>query len=62
MKIGIVIDRFDPHRGGAESWTFQFVRQLLKRAYEIHVVAEEFSPAVLDLPIIPHPLGEVVGA
>jgi UDP-glucose:(heptosyl)LPS alpha-1,3-glucosyltransferase len=49
MKIGLVLERFDPHRGGLEHWTWQFARQLLDRGHEVHIVAFEFHPAALEL-------------
>ena len=53
MRIGLVIERFDPQRGGAEYWTFQFAQRLLARGHEVHVVAEQFSEAGLRLPVVP---------
>ena len=43
MKIGLVLDHFDPRRGGVEQWTDQFARQLLRLGYEVHVVATTFQ-------------------
>ncbi len=59
MNVGLVIDQFDPHRGGAEHWTFQFARRLLVRGYEVHVVAQGIGPAAAGLPIVAHPLGRI---
>jgi UDP-glucose:(heptosyl)LPS alpha-1,3-glucosyltransferase len=56
MKIGLVIEQFDPRRGGAEQWTFQFAERLLARGHEVHVVAQGFGPAARRLPIEAHPL------
>jgi UDP-glucose:(heptosyl)LPS alpha-1,3-glucosyltransferase len=42
MKIGLVLERFDPVRGGLEHWTWQFAHQLLSRGHEVHVVAFDF--------------------
>ena len=42
MKIGLVVERFDPARGGAEHWTTQFARRLVARGHEVHVVAFDF--------------------
>lgn len=54
MKIGLVIECFDPHRGGAEHWTCQFADWLLRQGHEVHVVARSFSPAGQRLPVIAH--------
>lgn len=59
MRIGLVIDYFDPHRGGAEHWTFQFARRLVTRGYEVHVVAQAVSPAGAALPVTGHPIGPI---
>lgn len=44
MKIGLVLERFDPARGGLEHWSWQFARCLLARGHEVHVVAFDFAP------------------
>jgi len=59
MRIGLVIEHFDPQRGGAEQWTFQFAGRLLERGHEVHVVAQEFSPAARRIPIVAHRLGRI---
>lgn len=59
MRVGLVIDYFDPHRGGAEHWTFQFARRLLARGHEVHVVAQGFGPAGAALPVFAHPMGRI---
>jgi UDP-glucose:(heptosyl)LPS alpha-1,3-glucosyltransferase len=56
MKIGLVIERFDPVRGGAEHWTWQFARSLARRGHEVHVVAFGFHDAVANDGIIAHRL------
>ena len=35
MRIGLVIQHFDPHRGGAEHWTYQFALRLLAGGHEV---------------------------
>ncbi|MEO5722181.1 MAG: glycosyltransferase family 4 protein [Chthoniobacterales bacterium] len=50
MKIGLVLEQFDPTKGGLEHWTWQFARDLQRRGHEVHVVAFDF-----------HPEGEVAG-
>ncbi len=61
MRIGLVIEQFDPRRGGVEQWTSQAVEQLLRRGHEVHVVARRASAAALAMPIVVHPLGDVRG-
>ena len=56
MKIGLVIEQFDPARGGAEHWTWQFARSLARRGHEVHVVAFRFHEAVANDGIFPHRL------
>lgn len=58
MRIGLTIEFFKPLRGGAEQWTFQFAEQLLARGHEVHVIAQEFAPA-LHLPVVRHELGRI---
>lgn len=55
MKIGLVIESFDPMRGGAEHWTWQFARWLLAANHEVHVVARHF-PKPLAIDVVPHSL------
>lgn len=43
MKIGLVLDCYDPRRGGVEQWTHQFANQLLHAGHEVHVVARSFA-------------------
>ena len=59
MKIGLVLERFDPARGGLEHWTWQFARELLLRGHEVHVVAFELHPAAEEGGLQAHPLGEM---
>lgn len=54
MRIGLVIEHFNPQRGGAEQWTYQFTDRLLAAGHEVHVVAGYFSPSVRDMPIVRH--------
>jgi UDP-glucose:(heptosyl)LPS alpha-1,3-glucosyltransferase len=56
MKIGLVLERFDPARGGLEHWTWQFARCLTARGHEVHVVAFEFYAGTASDGIIPHRL------
>ena len=56
MKIGLVIEQFDPMRGGAEHWTWQFARSLVRRGHEVHVVAFGFHDAIANDDVITHQL------
>ena len=54
MRIGLVLEQFDPRRGGLECWTARFAEQLIRRGHEVHVVARQFHlpPATsLDSPM-----------
>lgn len=54
MKIALALPSFDPHRGDMEALVFQLARQLLALKNEIHIVAQHFSDAGLELPIVSH--------
>jgi UDP-glucose:(heptosyl)LPS alpha-1,3-glucosyltransferase len=54
MRIGLVVERFDPLRGGLEQWTYRFARELLARGHEVHVVSREFAGRAASLPITRH--------
>ena len=56
MKIGLVIEQFDPARGGAEHWTWQFARALARRGHEVHIVAFEFHDDIANDDVITHQL------
>ena len=56
MKIGLVLERFDPAGGGLEHWTWQFAHCLMERAHEVHVVAFEFHAGAANDGIITHRL------
>lgn len=62
MRIGLVIDRFDPRRGGAEQWTFQHAQQLLARGHEVHVISREIGGLAAELPVVAHRLGSASSA
>jgi UDP-glucose:(heptosyl)LPS alpha-1,3-glucosyltransferase len=59
MRIGIVIDRFQSLRDGAQNWTYHFTRHLLAEGHEVHIVAQDFAPQTGQLPIVRHPLGRI---
>lgn len=41
MKVALILEKFDPHKGGLEHWTWQFAHGLVRRGHEVHVVAFE---------------------
>jgi UDP-glucose:(heptosyl)LPS alpha-1,3-glucosyltransferase len=53
MRIGLVIESFDPSRGGAEQWTCQLADALVARGHEVHVAAQSFA-ALPQPPIVAH--------
>ncbi len=59
MKIGLVIDCFDPRRGGAQEWTRQYAGYLLARGHEVHVVTQLVAGGAERLPIVAHCLGPI---
>lgn len=56
MKVGLVLERFDPARGGLEQWTWQFARRLVATGHEVHVVAFDFHAGTPNDGIITHQL------
>jgi UDP-glucose:(heptosyl)LPS alpha-1,3-glucosyltransferase len=56
VKIGLVLEKFDPHMGGLEHWTWQFALRLLRRNYEVHVIAFEANPAAAGSGLVLHQL------
>jgi len=60
MEIGLVIDYFDPHRGGAEHWTYQFARCLRTAGHTVHVITQSATTAGDTLGVHVHSLGRVV--
>jgi UDP-glucose:(heptosyl)LPS alpha-1,3-glucosyltransferase len=59
MRIGLVIERFDPRRGGAEQWTFQLAQRLLAGGHEVHVVSQGVAATAAGLPLVAHCLGSI---
>ncbi len=45
MRIGLVLEHFDPHRGGLEHWAWQFGHAMIERGHELHVLAQSYPPA-----------------
>ncbi|MGC9259572.1 MAG: glycosyltransferase family 4 protein [Phycisphaerae bacterium] len=41
MKIALIIEHFDPARGGAENYTFWLAEQLTRRGHAVHVVCHD---------------------
>ena len=56
MKIGLVLECFDPLRGGLEQWTWQFARRLTELGHEVHIVACDFSVPDYGIPLVLHPV------
>jgi UDP-glucose:(heptosyl)LPS alpha-1,3-glucosyltransferase len=54
MRIGLVLEQFDPLRGGLEQWTWQFVQWLVDRGHEVHVAAMRFAEPVLQAEFVAH--------
>jgi len=59
MRIGLVLEQFDPRRGGLEQWSCRFAGLLAERGLEVHVVAERFGEQTAAMPIAAHRLGPV---
>lgn len=55
MKIALVLDRFDPRRGGLERWTHRFAEWLVSGGHVVHVVASEFGDTSLEVKRHPFP-------
>ncbi len=51
MRIGLVIESFDPQRGGAEQWTWQFAQRLVSRGHEVHVISRHFPVGPGRMPV-----------
>ncbi len=56
MKIALVIESFDPCRGGAEAWTYHHALNLLARGHEVHVIAQDIAAEAEGLPVVLHRL------
>ena len=59
MNIALVIDSFDPRRGGAQKWTHQYAARLLLPGHEVHVVTQEAAGDIERLPLVIHRLGRI---
>ncbi len=58
MRVALVLEHFDPPRGGLERWTWQFAGEILRRGHEVHVVAKQFCRQSESLPIVAHPVAD----
>ncbi|MHB1036694.1 MAG: glycosyltransferase family 4 protein [Pirellulales bacterium] len=56
MKVALVIDCFDPRRGGAEQWTSQFAARLVRDGHEVHVVTDHRAPEAAHPGLVLHRL------
>jgi UDP-glucose:(heptosyl)LPS alpha-1,3-glucosyltransferase len=56
MRVGLVLEHFDPERGGLEQWAAQFVAALARRDIEVHVLAFDFVPAAVPDAVALHPV------
>jgi len=56
MRVGLVVEQFDPLRGGKEQWSVQFASRLIELGHEVHVVASRFGDQVCTMPIVHHRL------
>jgi UDP-glucose:(heptosyl)LPS alpha-1,3-glucosyltransferase len=56
MRIGLVLEQFDPARGGREQWTWAFTQRLLELGHEVHIVARSCAAKARQLPIAYHPV------
>lgn len=62
MRIGLVIREFNPNRGGAEHWTWQFAGALVRHGHAVTVVAERFADETKRLGVTAHRLKRVSSA
>jgi UDP-glucose:(heptosyl)LPS alpha-1,3-glucosyltransferase len=56
MKIGLILERFDPGRGGLENWTWQFAQRLVARGHDVHVVTLESTARAITEAVTIHRL------
>ena len=59
MRVGIVINRFDPQIGGAELWTHRYAHWLLEQDCEVHVIARSFATSSATRRLFHVPLANV---
>ncbi len=58
VKIGLLLEQFEPSRGGLEHWTWQYAHALRARGQEVHVVAFTFAKGLEGSGLVLHPMGE----
>ncbi len=46
LRIGLVIDRLDPEKGGAEAYLLGLARYLVRQGHAVHHLARHFGPGV----------------
>jgi UDP-glucose:(heptosyl)LPS alpha-1,3-glucosyltransferase len=56
VKIGLILEKLEPDRGGLEHWTWQFARSLAARGHDVHVLAFGFATNVEALGVTTHEL------
>ncbi len=56
MKIGLVLEHFDPRRGGLEQWCWQFTQALIARDHQVHVISKDFCKEAEAMPVCCHRL------
>lgn len=61
MRLALVLDRFDPDRGGLEHWAWQWTTWLLDHGHEVDVVAAEAALGPPRAGLSLHRLGGPVG-
>jgi len=54
MRVGLVLQHFDPRRGGLEQWSVRFAERLAARRHEVHVVARLFGGGGASAPVVRH--------
>lgn len=47
MRVGLILNRFDPSWGGLENWTCHYARWLAEEGHRVHVVAFVIKSAAL---------------
>lgn len=53
VKIGLIIFRADPARGGAEHYTIELAAALARRGHQVHLIASRFGNPVAGVQAIP---------
>jgi len=54
MKIGLVVEHFDPRRGGLEQWSWHFAQALLQQGHQVHVICRSVAPEAAAIPMDCH--------